>query len=173
MKREDIRIRFWRHVDKEGPIPSSCPELGNCWLWTGSTKGNNRYGAIRFANRMELAHRVAFFLKYGRWPRPNALHKCDNGLCIRATHLFEGTQKDNMRDCASKKRTGIAVAIHAASVKAAGRTSCVNGHTYTPDNVYLAINRNSPRYRQCRTCAKLRMRIYRSRKKSQCRMKNL
>jgi len=31
--------RFWKHVDKNGPIPPLHPELGNCWLWMGSFEG--------------------------------------------------------------------------------------------------------------------------------------
>jgi len=55
---------------------------------------------------MEKAPRVAFFLKRGYWPEPCALHHCDNTLCVRDEHLFEGDQGDNARDRASKGRNG-------------------------------------------------------------------
>lgn len=37
--------RFWRHVDPNGPVPASCPELGPCWLWTAKL---NHLGYGRF-----------------------------------------------------------------------------------------------------------------------------
>lgn len=33
------------------------------------------------------------------------LHKCDRPSCVRPDHLFVGTAKDNMQDCAAKQRT--------------------------------------------------------------------
>src|SRR5687768_1246351 len=36
--------RFWSKVNRNGPIPSHCPELGRCWLWTGCIVA--RYGQI-------------------------------------------------------------------------------------------------------------------------------
>src|SRR5688572_13460471 len=60
------RERFWSRVDKCGPTPSHAPELGACWLWTG-LKIRTGYGHVRFDRRMELTHRVAFFLAAARW----------------------------------------------------------------------------------------------------------
>jgi hypothetical protein len=61
------------------------------------------YGGFRFG-KLQLAHRVAFFLKHGRWPKPCACHHCDNPLCIRWSHLFEGTKADNNKDMLAKDR---------------------------------------------------------------------
>lgn len=38
--------RFWEKVDRHGPVSEYAPELGPCWLWTGSI-GKAGYG--RFA----------------------------------------------------------------------------------------------------------------------------
>lgn len=96
-----VRDRFWNKVDKNGPVMKGI--LSHCWVWTGSTK-NGRYGNLWVKGKNELAHRVSWFLKTGRWPIPNALHKCDNTMCVRFEHLFEGDQKDNSADCKRKGR---------------------------------------------------------------------
>jgi hypothetical protein len=96
-----LKVRFWEKVNKAGPTVR--PELGPCWLWTGSQRGKE-YGAVSYEGKMESAHRVAWFLETGEWPKPQACHKCDTKLCVRFTHLFEGTNKDNQHDKALKGR---------------------------------------------------------------------
>lgn len=55
---------------------------------------------------MEYIHRLAWSRKHGPIPPgKKVLHKCDNPPCFEETHLFLGTQKDNMVDCANKGRT--------------------------------------------------------------------
>jgi hypothetical protein len=47
------------------------------------------------------AHRVAFRLVRGRWPRPCGLHGCDNPPCCNAenpAHIHEGTIPDNNQE---------------------------------------------------------------------------
>jgi hypothetical protein len=96
-----LKERFWSKVDKHGPIH---PVLGTrCWLWTGPP-GVSEYGMFKLYNRSHMAHRVSWFLERGTWPEPCALHKCDVRLCVRFSHLFEGTKGDNNRDRASKNR---------------------------------------------------------------------
>lgn len=92
--------RFWGYVDKSGPIH---PVLGTrCWIWIGSTV--NGYGQFGLNGKTERAHRISWFLKYGKWPIPCCLHKCDNRPCVRPSHLFEGTKKDNTADMLAKGR---------------------------------------------------------------------
>lgn len=94
--------RFWSSVNKDGPI--SRPRLGKCWVWIGA-KIAGRYGSIGVEGKSGvLAHRVSWYLHTGRWPRQFILHKCDNGFCVRPSHLFQGTQKENVRDMVSKGR---------------------------------------------------------------------
>lgn len=54
-----------------------------------------------------LAHRYAWFLAYGRWPKDKLLHHCDNPPCCEVTHLFEGTDADNMLDAKRKGRIAV------------------------------------------------------------------
>jgi hypothetical protein len=99
-----VAERFWKKVNKDGPIPAHCPELGNCWVWTGSVTQNFGYGQLAVNNRPVRAHRLAWFLETGEQPTEHVLHKCDNPPCIRFTHLFQGTPADNARDCLAKDR---------------------------------------------------------------------
>jgi hypothetical protein len=54
---------------------------------------------------MRSAHVVAFEMASGRPVEDkHVLHKCDNTLCVRYDHLFEGTPMSNKVDCIAKGR---------------------------------------------------------------------
>lgn len=101
--------RFYAKVDKNGPIPAHCPELGPCHVWTACRLADG-YGRFSIGSRTEgtrrtaPAHRVAFFLAHGRWPEPLACHHCDNRGCVNTAHLFEGDDADNAADMVAKGR---------------------------------------------------------------------
>jgi len=116
---KDILVRFWKKVNKDGPIPEHRPELGPCWVWTAgiATFG---YGIIapgrnaalgRAGRRGIAAHRVSWLIHCGIIPEQFCvLHKCDNPLCVRAPdHLFLGTKGDNWRDMLAKDRQVVTV----------------------------------------------------------------
>jgi HNH endonuclease len=94
--------RFWAKVDKAGPIPVHAPDLGSCWLWTGAPDTNG-YGQLRTGNTLEKAHRISWEIHFGK-PILNVCHRCDNPLCVKPAHLFEGTQQDNIADRQAKGR---------------------------------------------------------------------
>ena len=96
-----LEKRFWLHVNKNGPTLR--PELGPCWAWTG-TRSTSGYGQVSNKGKVYIASRVAWLLATGNWPKPFACHKCDNPMCVRFSHLFEGTHKKNMEDMAQKGR---------------------------------------------------------------------
>ncbi len=89
---------FWGRVDK-----SAGPE--GCWYF-GAQRGP-RYSRIPGpAGKKVRGHRVALALSLGvdLDKMGLALHRCDNRPCCNPSHLFEGTQADNMRDMSRKGR---------------------------------------------------------------------
>lgn len=104
--REDVYERFWKKVDKNGPTPR--PDLGQCWVWTAGcfTQGYGQFCiSIDGKRKNWKAHRVSWKLEVGDVPEGLCvLHKCDNRPCVRPSHLFLGTHKDNSLDCISKGR---------------------------------------------------------------------
>lgn len=59
---------------------------------------------MRICGKFVGVHRVSWFVTHGRWPMDYALHKCDNRVCVRPEHLFEGNDADNVKDMIAKGR---------------------------------------------------------------------
>jgi hypothetical protein len=98
--------RFWPKVKTLGPL--------DCWEWQAA-KTDKGYGVIasdiddrkrRGLPVMMKAHRASWELARG--PLPSGplcvLHRCDNPPCVNPTHLFLGTNADNIRDMHAKGR---------------------------------------------------------------------
>jgi hypothetical protein len=140
-----ITERFWEKVDKR---PGHGP-WGDCWVWAASLN-NHGYGRIGFNGKNEYAHRVAWFLQYGKWPKPFALHRCDTPSCVRWDHLFEGNHRANAQDAIQKKRTrNIPAELNLA------KTHCDNGHPFSQENTYVVKKTG---HRVCRECSRNRTR---------------
>ncbi len=100
-----LQERFWEKVNKDGPTVNE--KLGPCWLWTAKnvTRKRKGYGRIKSGEKDVLAHRLAWTFSNGNIPTGiRVLHRCDESLCVRADHLFLGTQTDNMSDASRKGR---------------------------------------------------------------------
>ena len=91
-----IEKRFWSKVRYE--------KGSGCWVWTGH-KDNNGYGKFYYDREACLAHRVSYEIEYKAIPKGMYVcHHCDNPSCVRLSHLFLGTQTDNMQDSTKKGR---------------------------------------------------------------------
>lgn len=95
--RKDPEAYFWYFV--------ATGDGNSCWLWTRATQ-NKGYGLMWWTDgKLWLVHRLAWMLTNG--PIAKGLmvcHRCDNPLCVRPSHMFLGTQKDNMADMKAKLR---------------------------------------------------------------------
>lgn len=76
-----------------------------CWIWR-DTLGARGYGVFHLQRKSWRAHRVSYLMYHGSPGLLYVCHKCDVPSCVNPDHLFLGTQKDNLQDCAAKKRTG-------------------------------------------------------------------
>lgn len=93
---KSIEKRFWSHVNIN--------DLFSCWEWNGACNENG-YGNFSVKYKMYKAHRMAYILTFGNIP--NGLfvcHKCDNPSCCNPSHLFLGTNQDNVTDMVKKGR---------------------------------------------------------------------
>lgn len=94
---ERALLRFW---------PKTIVMSGRnaCWEWIGATSDKG-YGVFWFEGHFIGAHVFSFLVHNGELPNgQRVLHKCDNPPCIRPSHIFAGTQKDNIADCIKKGR---------------------------------------------------------------------
>jgi len=88
--------RFWTYVGDK--------QEDNCWNWIG-IYDRDGYGHIKINRKQVIAHRFSWVLKNGEIPKNMyVLHRCDNPKCVNPSHLFLGTQQDNIKDKVNKNR---------------------------------------------------------------------
>lgn len=141
---EDIRKAIGKAIDKFWKLVQ---KSDGCWTWLGR-KDQRGYGQFHSPPTGKIkAHRMAFLLEVG--PIQEGLvicHACDNPSCVKPSHLFKGTQKENIQDAARKGRLPDKKGkpIHRPL-----RTHCLKGHLLEGDNVKQD---KKSRGRGCRTC---------------------
>lgn len=111
-----------------------------CWIWTGRLNEGG-YGKVCVGRRDALAHRAVYEFCGRAVPSDRfLLHQCDRPSCVRPSHLYIGTQTDNMQDMVRRRRS------HSQR-----KTHCPQGHPLVAGNLRPARARRG--CRSCRTCA--------------------
>lgn len=119
-----------------------------CWEWQEYIDKRG-YGTVRAWGKKRLAHRVAYQL-FNHEPTQHVLHRCDNPRCVNPAHLYEGTQKQNVREMWDRGRAVGGSGINKRKVQ------CKNGRVYTEENT-LTYNGK----RQCKECRRKYIKEYR------------
>lgn len=98
--------RFWEKVDR-------IDDDDSCWEWKGS-RNPAGYGICTVGLRGIPAHRLSWMILHNQViPKGFVIcHRCDNPPCVRPTHLFLGSKKDNSADMIAKGR-GVSQRINA------------------------------------------------------------
>lgn len=110
-----------------------------CKLWDGYLVDG--YGQTTHDGKRWYVHRLEWTKHHGQIPDGLLVcHACDVRNCYEITHLFLGTNRDNIRDMIMKGRG-----------KGQKKTHCIRGHEYTPENTYV----NPRGWRSCRACRKI------------------
>lgn len=124
--------------------------LDKCWE-VKVNKGQ-RYPVRSLNGRHLLLHRVSYVIFNGDLPSGKIIcHKCDNTNCVNPSHLFMGTQIDNVRDMILKGRD---------RPGNRGVTSCKRGHEFDVNNTVWYLDKlTGKNKRYCKSCEKLRDKI--------------
>lgn len=93
-------------------------------------------GGRRKQGSYKLASHIAWYLEYGRWPTLQMNHHCDNPMCVRHNHMYDGTQLQNAQDRVA-------------------RGTCPAGHPRTPE--HMQYRKDGTRY--CKTCQNEKRRL--------------
>ena len=75
-------------------------DLGDCWETKHARESRS------YKNKKMKSHRIAYLYEHSSIPEGKQVnHKCDNEKCIRPSHLYAGTDRENKEDAKQRGRT--------------------------------------------------------------------
>ncbi len=90
---------FFRNISKT-------EHENGCWIY--SVIDCYGYGRLKINGKVVRAHRYSYELHNGEIPDNMMIcHSCDTPSCVRPSHLFIGTAKDNIQDMINKGRKNV------------------------------------------------------------------
>jgi hypothetical protein len=96
-----IKERFFRRVNKNGPVPKNRPDLGQCWIFEiiRPRPGiSGKYSLFSIKGKNFGAHRISYIIAKGEIPFGFVIdHLCKNTRCVNPDHLEAVTQKTNIQ----------------------------------------------------------------------------
>lgn len=119
--------------------------------WEFPSNNTDGYGVIKVDGSDVKAHRVSYRLALGEPGALHVLHRCDNPPCINPSHLFLGTNHQNVLDRQAKGRS--VLPTNGPDFWRA-KTNCPQGHPYSGENVRFRTDGR----RRCAECYRIRSR---------------
>jgi hypothetical protein len=114
-----------------------------CWIFNGSLDKAG-YGRVFFGYGVIKAHRLSYLLANKTMDHNLCVcHACDVKNCVNPDHLWQGTSAQNTKDKMLKNRH---------RNQNMGKTHCIRGHEFTPENTKILKGKNGTR-RNCKACS--------------------
>lgn len=87
--------RFWDKIDVR--------DNNECWEWNACTASRGGYGILKVNGKRIRAHVLSYQIHKGEIPEGLFVcHSCDNPPCCNPTHLWLGTNQQNIKDAVDK-----------------------------------------------------------------------
>lgn len=108
-----LKVRLKEQLDK-------IDRTQKCWMWKGACGGRG-YPVIRDSDNRQT--RVSHIMIKEARPSDKHVccHKCDTPKCVRPSHLFWGTCKENMQDASKKGRMNKPTGEHLEKIRKAAK----------------------------------------------------
>lgn len=134
---ENNENKIYNINDLPENIKSKLEVVGKHWIWRGAIIDKNRKdpkGCVRYNGKTEHVHRLVFHLLAGfdlnSGLQANHEMSCMVSLCCHPNCLYEGTQKDNVRDSIQSGNNKELNKTCCPNCKGPYSTSPTTGHRY-------------------------------------------